>query len=749
MGTGAMEISGLVYREHSSTTSSTSRTVIAPHLPMATMEQNNYVQDHIFSPYGGAGQYGFGSTNAPTNIPTNTQQYQVVGHSTPYGQPFGTGPAQTPPQQRLHHHTAEQHQEFQSMSHRIQQQGILRDQQNIVRPSPRQQGQKGVQMKTTGYGFQKQQQSPTLPTGSLHASNPTRPLGMPVVMSQEQQLRRQPTQQHTTPPQAHQLQHQHQIQPQQQHQQLQQQQQQQQQQQGQLQQHQHQQQHQLQLQHQLNQHQIHPIKQRQQQTQLPQQQIVPVQNVPSFRHQQEHEQNPQQQQQLQEQRIKQDQQQRVQQEHLRQQQQQQQQQQHLERRHSEQQIKQQNCHSQPQRHPQFQNSQLQHQRSLQQISRSPPQLHAQTPPPVPENITTPPTQTAEISALAGTLATVGTSKVQSPNAEVDFKTDVDNLMKAIQAKVPRAPIIKGEKSVSPPPYTSPKPFQASPQVFARFQEVSPPLGLGEGERMLATGGPPLDTKEPEKKAPKQRKRYECTVPGCAKAFFQRTHLDIHSRAHTGDKPFHCSEAGCGQRFSQLGNLKTHERRHTGEKPYSCDICGKRFAQRGNVRAHKIVHQGAKPFICKLDNCLKQFTQLGNLKSHQNKFHTQALRELTEKFMSIRDPEDIAPSDRGLFEYFADLYKNSNRGIKGRGKDRKIRNVRDFSSDNGGNGYNTITSPGSVSTTSGGDNYGVYPGGAMDEDEEESGGYDGRQQHPQQMQQQQLPSISRNMIPYNY
>jgi hypothetical protein len=43
--------------------------------------------------------------------------------------------------------------------------------------------------------------------------------------------------------------------------------------------------------------------------------------------------------------------------------------------------------------------------------------------------------------------------------------------------------------------------------------------------------------ELKKGSPKQKKRYECTVPGCNKSFFQRTHLDIHSRAHTGDKPF--------------------------------------------------------------------------------------------------------------------------------------------------------------------------------------------------------------------
>jgi hypothetical protein len=183
------------------------------------------------------------------------------------------------------------------------------------------------------------------------------------------------------------------------------------------------------------------------------------------------------------------------------------------------------------------------------------------------------------------------------------------------------------------------------------------------------GGSPTD-----KKSLKHKKRYECDVPGCNKSFLQKTHLDIHSRAHTGDRPFQCSTPGCGQRFSQLGNLKTHERRHTGEKPYSCDYCGKKFAQRGNVRAHKIVHEGTKPFTCKLDNCGKQFTQLGNLKSHQNKFHVTSLRTLTEKFARM-DPNDISPQDRELFDYFAEMYKNSNRGIKGRGKDRKIQGPR--------------------------------------------------------------------------
>ena len=34
-----------------------------------------------------------------------------------------------------------------------------------------------------------------------------------------------------------------------------------------------------------------------------------------------------------------------------------------------------------------------------------------------------------------------------------------------------------------------------------------------------------------------------------------------------------------------------------------------------------------------------------------------------------------PQDRELWEYFARLYKNSNKGIKGRGKDRRISSKR--------------------------------------------------------------------------
>jgi hypothetical protein len=34
-----------------------------------------------------------------------------------------------------------------------------------------------------------------------------------------------------------------------------------------------------------------------------------------------------------------------------------------------------------------------------------------------------------------------------------------------------------------------------------------------------------------------KRRYHCQLKNCMKSFYQKTHLDIHERAHTGFKPY--------------------------------------------------------------------------------------------------------------------------------------------------------------------------------------------------------------------
>ncbi|OAF59720.1 hypothetical protein VC83_03928 [Pseudogymnoascus destructans] len=154
----------------------------------------------------------------------------------------------------------------------------------------------------------------------------------------------------------------------------------------------------------------------------------------------------------------------------------------------------------------------------------------------------------------------------------------------------------------------------------------------------------------------------------------------------------CDYPSCTHTFSQLGNLKTHLRRHTGERPFACPTCGKTFAQRSNVRAHVAVHDAAKKYVCRLDECGKLFSQLGNLKSHMNKFHVETLGALTARFgeSEARRGGKEGEEDE-LLEYFRSLYRNSNKGIKGRGKGRKVASTTH-------NTGSTATSPLSLSSS---------------------------------------------------
>ncbi|UNI18914.1 DNA-binding transcription factor [Purpureocillium takamizusanense] len=242
--------------------------------------------------------------------------------------------------------------------------------------------------------------------------------------------------------------------------------------------------------------------------------------------------------------------------------------------------------------------------------------------------------------------TITYNETIDPADRVNFETEVDELMKVIQQNDDDE---EAKSTVGTPAQTPNAESASGSQSPASFRQPSTPAQT----------------------EPKPKKKWVCDGPSCNKRFVQKTHLDIHRRTHTGHKPYVCTKDNCGLTFSQRGNLKTHMRRHTGEKPYACSICGKLFAQRGNVRSHEETHKGLKPFICRLDDCNKTFSQLGNMKTHQNNFHKDTLQGLTSLFVKYARMGEVPEEHQELFEYFKVHYKNSNKGIKGRGKARTV------------------------------------------------------------------------------
>jgi hypothetical protein len=142
-------------------------------------------------------------------------------------------------------------------------------------------------------------------------------------------------------------------------------------------------------------------------------------------------------------------------------------------------------------------------------------------------VSTEPSTSVNFPSTDAKPVSANTSPVTGP--EVNFGTDVDTLMKAIQAK--------SQTSAIPTPAIE----QSAPVVGL---SPSPPFALSSNQtRRYGPGdaNPISVTRESQQKgtnsSKSSKKRYQCTVENCTKKFQQKTHLDIHERSHTGVKPF--------------------------------------------------------------------------------------------------------------------------------------------------------------------------------------------------------------------
>ncbi|KAF6760174.1 transcription factor iiia [Ephemerocybe angulata] len=143
--------------------------------------------------------------------------------------------------------------------------------------------------------------------------------------------------------------------------------------------------------------------------------------------------------------------------------------------------------------------------------------------------------------------------------------------------------------------------------YSEQSDFEPPKPSSSSRPVLINGKLVANTK----------RRYQCTHPGCDKAYTKPSRLEEHERAHTGERPFVCET--CQKTYLRETHLQAHVRSHQPEssRPLACEYkdCQKRFWTSQHLKVHQDWHKGAKPFACTEEGCDEAFSKHNHLRAH--------------------------------------------------------------------------------------------------------------------------------------